>query len=393
MADFSVTCADGICSDVRLHVPSVGPWFADCSLIESPPTLPTGSTQIVIGDVTLSGTIDAEHSGTFGAQTVVRVIAGGAGWGRQLAAKSYDNDAGTKASRIVSDAAAAVGEAMAPGALQSVTVGAHYARGAGPASRTIEDVAAGVPWWVDFGGVTQVGQRLGVPLGNGATVLDYDVTAQTVTLAVQSLNDCPIGAQLVDAAGRWSGALTVASLEVVVSPSSMRVLAWVGKGADMLVDTLRDLIARLQPQRLDGTYRYRVVQMNGDRVDLQAVSRAAGLPDLVTVDMWPGVSGSHAKLAKGTQVGVGFFDGARGDPFIHSFTGRAGPAAIPDSIELGGPNGALAARQGDFTSTPLPPAIFSGTIGGSPATGVLVFPVVVVPGTIAGGSAKNVRIA
>ena len=387
---FAVTLGGAACSGVKLHVGGSGPWFADCDLVDGGPS--SGATQLVIGDVTLSGTVDPAHTGSFGARSAVRIIGGGGGWSKLLPARNYPNDAGVKASRVAQDAATEAGEQLAapvPGSFP-----ARYVRPASPASRTIEDLAQrqGLSWWVGYDGVTQVGLRFHVPAGDAAVVLDYAPASQHVTLVVDSLNDCPIGAQLTDVAGRWSGMLTVASLEIAITSESLRVHAWCGAGSDQLTDNLRSLVARLMPQGLFGVYRYRVSEMVGDRVSLQVVVKRDGLPDQVTLDMWPGVSGVHAKLAKGTQVGVSFFGGDASDPFVASFVGRAGPAEIPEGLEIGGPGGALAARQGDVVDVLLPPAIFSGTIGGSPATGVLTFAVNKTLGIITGGSAKEVRI-
>jgi hypothetical protein len=368
MAGFPITCGGVDCASVLLHVPSVGPWFADVKLTEVKGAMPAGSIELVIGDVTLRGTV-AAPSDTYGEQRSLRVIAGGGGWGKQLAARPYANDAGTKATAVASDAAAEAGETMAAGISLPTTYPAHYIRNAGPASRTIEDAAGSTPWWVDYAGITQIGQRFVTVPGKGARVLDYDVSTQHVTLAVDSLTDVAIGTQLIDE--RWPGTLAVSSLEVSVTSASLRVVAWVGKGADSLIESMRALIARLMPQGLFGKYRYRVIRMNGDRVDLQIVKKQSGLPDIATCDMWPGVSGVHVKLAKGTEVAVSFLDGDRSLPIIDSFVGRAGPAATPERIEIGGPDGADAAVKGGTVEVLFPPMIFAGTIGGSPASGVV----------------------
>lgn len=391
MADsFPITCGGVDCSLVTLSVPSVGPWFADCTLISSD-IAPAGTVQLVIGDVTLTGTVEPAHSGNFGERRVVRVVAGGGGWGKQIAARAYSNDAGVKAQRIASDAADMAGERLA--ATITGSFGAHYVRDAGTASRALEEVAQGVPWWVDFAGLTQVGKRFAVPAGSGARVLDYEPGRQEVTLAIDSLNDVPIGAQLNDGdAARWEGTLTVAAIEVKITAASLRVSAWCGAGGDLLVDTMRQLVARVMPQGLFGSYRYRVVQMNGDRVDLQAVKKGS-LPDLVTVDMWPGVSGTHAKLAAGTHCVVVFLDGDRNDPIITNFVGRAGPGEIPDDLTIGPEataNGA--ARQNDTVTMMWPPMAIIGTaiIGGVPSqiTGVVTALAGQTLGTITTGSAK-----
>lgn len=369
MADgFPITCGGIGCASVLLHVPSVGPWFADVKLTEVKGDMPAGGIELVIGDVTLKATV-TDPSGTYGEQRSLRVVAGAGSWGKPLVARNYSNDAGTKATTLATDAAKEAGETMAAGISLPTVYPSHYVRNAGPASRTIEDAAAGVPWWVDYAGVTQVGQRFVTVPGKGARVLDYNPATQHVTLAVDSLTDIGIGTQLIDE--RWQGTLTVSSLEISITSASVRVTAWVGKGADNFLESMRALIGRLMPQGLFGKYRYRVIRMNGDRVDLQIVKKQTGLPDIATCDMWPGVSGIHAKLANGAEVAVSFLDGDRSQPVIDSFVGRGGPGAQPERIEIGGPNGADAAVKGGTVEVLFPPMIFNGTIGGSPASGVV----------------------
>lgn len=382
---FPVTCGGAECAKVMLHVPGAGPWFADCALTNADIAAPSGAVELVIGDVTLRGTIDGRHSGTFGGRRSARVVAGGGGWGKAIAAKPYANDAGVKAADVAKDAAVAAGETL--GATPGDSLGNHFTREAGPASRAIDIAAGGLSWWVDFGGVTQVGKRFSVPAAATARVLDYEPMQQRATLTVESLNNLPIGATLSDS--RWTGALTVASLEVTIDDSGLRVSAWLGNAADNLLETMRRLIGRLMPPQLVGTYKYRVVRMNVDRVDLQIVNKAAGLPDLATVDMWPGISGAHAELTPGTLVAVTFLDGSRADPIITSFVGRGGPGNIPKSLTLGPVDTANpAARKADTVTMMWPPMAFVGQVNSLPASGVLTALVGQTLGTITTGSAK-----
>ena len=159
-----------------------------------------------------------------------------------------------------------------------------------------------------------------------------------------------------------------------------------GRGA--LTQALASAVARLTDQRLHGVYRYRVLRLSVDRVELQAVRKGAGLPDLLPVSMWPGVAGAHATLALGAEVLVQFVEGDRTMPIVTGFAGRGGQGHVPTLLEICTP-GLPAARQGDAVQVTLPPAAFSGTIGGSPATGTVTWaPPATANGTITGGSAK-----
>lgn len=65
----------------------------------------------------------------------------------------------------------------------------------------------------------------------------------------------------------------------------------------------------------------------------------------------------------------------------------------PTKIRIGGAaTAALAARLGDTVEVLLPPAVFSGTIAGSPASGVLTFTTNVTTGTISAVAQNKVWI-
>ena len=371
-------------------VPWSGVWFADCDLVSGTP--PSGRVTLQLGDLALVGTVEPRHSGSFGERSRVRVLGGAGRWGELLPRRpGYANDAGVKASLVASDAARDCGEILDTSGL-TARLGSAYAREEGPAWRILEDALRGTPWRVDYDGVTRVGARAPGALGPSALLLEWDAQSLAATLSCNSLRDVPIGATL-PADERLKSAQVIRSLEFHVKPSGVRVRAWCGQGAQSsLAETLKALVERFQDQRLLGSYAYRVARMNGDRVNLQAESVSSGLPDLITVPMWPGVSGAHATLTLGALVAVQFLNGDRARPFISNFVGRGGPGDVPQALELGGSGGALAARQGDPVDVLIPPAIFSGTIGGAPATGVLTFPMAKTLGTITGGSAKGIRI-
>src|ERR1041384_8117071 len=141
----------------RIYVPNEGVWFADLDLADADPL--TGAASITLGPTTLKGTVDDGASGLFGLRRRVRVIAGGAGWRKEIKPAGYRNDAGVKASTVASDAAKECGETLGTFAGGADRLGAHYLRNAGPASQTIEDAARGVPWWVAYDGITHVSAR------------------------------------------------------------------------------------------------------------------------------------------------------------------------------------------------------------------------------------------
>ena|GEM_PF-1274588 len=371
----SITCGGRPIERASIHIPYQGPWFADVSWLDSAPEVADGPVKLVIGSVTFIGTIDPNQSGTFGEKRSARIVAGANGWQKSIGARGYANDAGIKASTVAGDAASAVKETLGSFAGTADRLGAHYTRESGSASRTLEDAARGASWWVDYSGITHVGTRPNVPAPGAYTLLSYDPRSNVAVLSVDSIDAVTIGSALVDAQ-RLSTPVTVRQMEIAIAPSSLRVRVWCGvKGESFLTQTMRSIVGRLTDQRLTGKFRYRVVAQNGTAVDLQWVKRTTSLtvpPDMLRVQMAPGIAGAHATLTNGAIVYVEFIDGMRDDPLITGFEGRGNDAAVPTLLELGGEDGPGVARQGDTVTFPLPPFVFNGTIGGVPATGVMI---------------------
>ena len=69
-----------------------------------------------------------------------------------------------------------------------------------------------------------------------------------------------------------------------------------------------------------GIYRYQVFQQTGEKLELQAVRKRPGLPDILPVEMFPGVAGAFAELQPDCTVLVQFLDG---DPSLPVVTGYA----------------------------------------------------------------------
>lgn len=382
---------------LSLHVGELGAWSAECRLTEAPDTMPTAAT-LRIGDAVLVGTI--VESQVFGLALGARVVGGAGGWRRELKRRSYHNDAGIKTRQLADDAAFEAGEALGSFVPGAETVGADYARRVATGASVLEYAAQGAPWYVDYAGVTHVGVRPASTVPATAyTLLAYDPVERNALLAVDDFAELVPGRVLVDE--RLPGAQTIRDIELVSQNGSpLRATVACGSSsatAGRLAGLMQAVVQRMTGGSLWGMYRYRVVGMRGDRrVDLQAVRKSVGLPDLQAVAQCPGAPGIAADLTEGAIVFVQFVDG---DPRGGVITGYAGPdetGFVPVGVVLGGDAGQPAARQGDSVEVLLPPAVFTGTIiqAGvpSPATGVVSWVVPKADGTITGGSGK-VRIA
>ncbi|WP_437647874.1 hypothetical protein [Sorangium sp. So ce362] len=165
---------------------------------------------------------------------------------------------------------------------------------------------------------------------------------------------------------------------------------------DRLLETLKAIVREFFP-RYDflGRYRYRVIAMEGELAVLQAVRRDAGLPDLPPVPVVAGMAGLIAELAPSAIVLVEFIEGDPRLPIITGFSRDGGDTFFPVTLTLDAETLLLGktavrgvARLDDSVTTLLPPATFTGTIGGSPAVGMVVWSPGQTMGSITTASAK-----
>ena len=333
-------------STVRLTLPERGVWWADVEL-ELAPAL-SGRVELRIGDRSWSGTIDPQRSGTHMERARVRLVGGAGSWGTSLRAKHYHSDAGVRAQLVLEDAAREAGEAITiPASIGTASLGADYVRKAGPASRALEDAlrASGATWWVDADGVTQLASARVTSDADPAAyeVLDVNPRARVVTLACDDVTAVGVGSRLTT---RLDAPLTVRELDVCVEVAAVRLMARCSPASDSVSSLLRTHIERVTGEKIWGLWRFRVTQRTGDRVELQPVRAAAGLPDILPVSMWPGVAGSHAEVALGAEVLVEFIEGDRTMPIVRAFAGKDGVGHTPEThtlsvsseLRLGGPD-------------------------------------------------------
>jgi hypothetical protein len=383
--DAFATCNGNRVSALRLVVDNVGPWFAELDL-ETDPGL-SGRVKIKLGDLELTGTVIPQQDGTFGVQQKCRVVGGAGGWGKLLAPKPYHNDSGIKARLIAEDAAREVGETLGGFTPAAERVGVDYVRGHEQlAASVLEQVSGGVAWWVDYAGVTQVGPRPATPLDASAyEVLAFDPRSRLATLAVDNPSSVKIGSIISE---RLEAPQTVRDLELTLTGGKLRVVAWCGGSeseAGRLGALFRAIAQRVTDAPLIGKYRYRVVAMASDgRVELQAVRKGAGLPDVKPISQWPGVAGTHADLTPGAEVLVEFIEGDRSMPIVTAYAGKGGAGFIPVQLYVGGDSGPEAARNGDAVKVSPGVAQTITLAGGGAGNGTYTFTFspVPVPGSV-----------
>lgn len=319
---------------VSLHVPSRGVWFADVDL-DGDATL-EGAVEVVVGSLTLTGTIAPAFSGVFQLGARYRVLGGAGGWSKPVDARHYHNDAGIKLSTVLGDLAREVGETISVQSAADVVIGVDFVRERAPARRTLEALlSADASWWVRYDGITEVGARAVVDVGAGVEILDYDPRTRLATLSADDFAPVVIGSRLT---ARLTAPVVVRELDAEAKGSSLRFVAWCGddagddgRGARALRALTRD------PRRaFFGVYRYRVVSQaeTDGRLTLQAVRKLAGLPDVLPVSAWPGIAGASSQPQLGAIVVVAFFEGDPAQPFVTHYEPSEGAGFLPVSSTI-----------------------------------------------------------
>jgi hypothetical protein len=315
-------------------VPASGAWWADVDFELAPDV--SGRVSLEVGGITLSGTVDPTRAGTYGQRRTVRIVAGAGAWASMLAARHYHNDLGVRASLVLEDAAREVGESIVVDAdVGTRSLGVDFVREAGPASRALRAAMGSALWWVELDGTTRVATaRAESDARTGSyEVLAHDPRKRMVTLAADDLSAIGIGSRLVD---RLDEAQTVRELTVHVAEGGVRLVARCGEQAaqSQLTRAISGLMRQVASERLFGRWRYRVVRISVDRLELQPVRRDAGLPEMLPISMWPGVAGAHAKPQLGAEVLVEFIEGDRTQPIVTGFAGKDGIGHAPDELTL-----------------------------------------------------------
>ncbi len=318
----------------RVHVPAWGRWWADLDLAE--PAAQSGAAALVVAGQAMAGTIVS--GGAANGRAAYRVVGGGGGWGRTLSAKPYNDDGGVRLRTVLGDAAADAGETIAD--VPSTQLGPHYARPNAPASELL-NLQAPQNWYVDFAGVTRIGQRAATTYTGTAPRVRVDPLTQVIDLAVDTIVGLVPGV-------RVDGMRPATDVEFNIDPK--RLTARVYYAAAPLTRSLevqRRLLEQLDPRaRYRATFEYRVVTQSGERLNLQPVYAASKMPDLanVPVRLAPGVKALHLL---GSLVMVAFADADPSRPYVFAGDAADAPGWMPLQLDFGGPGALGVARIGD----------------------------------------------
>lgn len=320
----------------RVQIPAWGAPWIDLDLVE-PLELEAGAVASVnISDETIVGVVVS--GGAYESRAAYRVVGGRGGWGKELPALGYANDVGVKASLVLSDAAKAAGETIAN--LPSTVLGPRFARIAAPASRVLHELAPR-NWFVDFAGVTQIGQRSESEYIGDAPRTRVDPNTGVVELASETVGGLVPGVR-VDGFGPAS------DVEYELTESRLTVRVYSARRGDRFLNAQRRILEALFPDiRYRGTFEFRVVSQSGERLNLQPVRVASGFSDLRSVPVRPGTAGEKATVQPGELVLVTFADADPSRPQVISHDAPDAPGWMPLFLELGGPGALGVARLGD----------------------------------------------
>jgi hypothetical protein len=314
--------------------------FADIEL-DAPVEL-AGAQTLTIAGASWRGMIIS--GGPYEGRARYRLQGGAGGWGCALPAKAYTDDRGVAHAKVLSEAATAAGETIAD--VPTTRAGPNFVRVADePASWALNELYPG-GWYVDRDGVTRIGARTAATYSGTATRVRVDKARGVLELALDSLDGVAPGVT-VD----W---LTATRLVARLYGSA---------GVDQFTDALAGMVAALFPDmRYRGKYEYRVVSQSAERLNLQPVRRATGMPDLlrVPVRLAPGIK---YLWKPGSLCAVEFLDG---DPSRAIVTAGDAPDSpgwlpLPAGFILAGP-------------VPLPAARVTDAVQAGPFAGVITGP-------------------
>lgn len=306
-----------------VQVPAWGIPWADIALEDD--EVLSGVVTLALADVSLSMTVIS--GGVHAGVASYRLVGGAGGWGREVAAKGYADDMGVKVATVLRDAASLVGETVADA--PATRVGPHYARAStGAVSRVLHDLAPR-NWYVDFAGVTRVGQRATTTYAGDGARTNVDPAGAIIEIATESIATLVPGV-VVD------GSLPATDVEYQLDAKRLTTRIYAGLRSSRRLDALRRIYDALDPRRpYRGLFEFRVVTQSGERLNLQPVRVASGLSDLARVPVRPGMAGMRATVALGSLVLVAFADADPSRPCVVAHDAPDSPGFMPIELDFG----------------------------------------------------------
>ena len=351
------------CAKVSLTIPWRGRWTAEIELASSTGAPTSGRATLIVGGMTLLGTVDTHESSSWVAKAWVKVIGGFGGWGKSVTQPLQFNDpaSGLLSTQVYAATAQAVGEPP-PNDPSPQAFGQNEIRmAAGTGAASIFDDR---DWYVDLTtGVAQVTAWPSATLDPSAVIVNWNGLEQRALLNSDAL--VLPGTTLTDE--RFNGpSYIVRSVEQVYTQDGSIVIADCSPNAtDRLQDALTLFIRRAVDSAHLKLYRYRYVMGQGNNLALQAIT--PGAPDLNPIAQWNGLNGGTTTFAPSTEIVVGFVADTPATPILVSFS----PLTVPLTntidaqqsltlgsqapvVNVGGSSAMVAIAGGENALTPAP---------------------------------------
>jgi hypothetical protein len=308
-----------------VQIPAWGAWYADVTL-DRESDLTSQRVTLVLGGLTLSGF--ALSGGSFQGRSRYRIVGGAGGLGREIARRSYANDAGVKRRTLLEDMARDAGETWDSTTLPAATdrVGNAWVRQAGPARATLEALASRF-WHVGTDGQLRLGTRASTTFAAKHAVERADIALGIAHIAADDVSTLLPGASVAG--------LVAADVEHTIDERGLRSTVYGRASTSRRLSAYAEIQRAVDPRRdYRGCYEYRVVSMSGRRANLQSVRVSTGMPDLARVTLRPGVAGIRCTPLLGSRVLVAFVDADPSRPVVVSFEGEDDNGFTGTLVEL-----------------------------------------------------------
>jgi hypothetical protein len=293
-------------------MPYTGAWVADLTFADTTELASTAA--LTCGDLTLVGTIYRQAE--FAGQRVARIVAGYGGWHRTAPARAYRLSGAVSLSLVATDLANEVGEKVSVGTDR--VLGDYFVRETAPAQRILRQLA-GLGWYVDNAGVTQIRTRPSVGVTGDFLVQSFDPAHGELVVSTESYSEWQPGNTFSNALVTDTQTIGLVRIETD-NEGKLRHTVLVGgpdTDLDRMMSAIRELV-RGEVSRLQflGIYGYVVLSSDGDTVTCRPINASLSLPPLVSIPLRNGASGLDCKPHSGDVLAVAFLDGEPTQPRV-----------------------------------------------------------------------------
>lgn len=299
-----------------ITIPRHGAWTADLVLADE--SEHGAQSTLVAGDLELRGV--AVRSRGFAGDRRLRMVGGAGGWMKTLKPRAYHNAAGLRLSMLLGDAAIEVGETVS--IANDVTVGEYFVREAAPAQRLLRQLA-GLGWWIDGAGVTQVRPRPTGPIKSEFTLINFDGATSKAIIATDALANWMPGRSF--STSTLPDAQTISMVRMkLAGDGKLRLEVLCGGDDDREDHAFRQRVRAEFPQLTFLALQEYVVQKitpaapltPATTIEASPVTNADILPGLVDVPLYPSILGEEVAPTVGSKVLVAFIGGDPTRPIV-----------------------------------------------------------------------------